>query len=124
MSQKKSRSRELGNTPAEFIQANDLVVPRPFFGSGYGRDEPDASFEDSKANYPGIVIKVSQSQKRKNLPCLADEYILGLYGNISFVIGLDIEYSGKMATVSVAAMVTDQLRRKRIASGENFSNQV
>jgi hypothetical protein len=41
------------------------------------------------------------TQKRKDLPRLADDYILGSDGNICAVIGLDIEYRGKMATLSV-----------------------
>lgn len=44
------------------------------------------------ADYPGIVIQTSFSQKRKDLPKLAEDYILGSIGNITVVIGLDIEY--------------------------------
>jgi hypothetical protein len=67
----------------------------------YGRHDPDASFGYLRTRYPGVVIEVSYSQKRKDLPYLADEYILGSNGNIRVVIGLDVEYRGKMATLSI-----------------------
>jgi hypothetical protein len=72
-----------------------------FPGSDYGPHDPDASFRHLGARYPGVIIEVSYSQKRKDLPRLADDYILGSDGNIRAVIGLDIEYRGKMATLSV-----------------------
>jgi hypothetical protein len=54
------------------------------------------------ADYPGIVIETSFSQKRKDLPKLAEDYILGSIGNITVVIGLDIEYwKAKRATFSM-----------------------
>jgi len=46
-------------------------------------------------------VEVSYSQKRKVLERIAEEYILGSNGDICVVIGLDIEYSGKMATLSI-----------------------
>lgn len=67
----------------------------------YGMHDPDASFYHSEALYPGVIIEVSYSQKRKDLPRLADEYILGSNGSIRVVVGLDVEYSGKKATLSV-----------------------
>jgi hypothetical protein len=72
-----------------------------FDDSEYGKHDPDASFRHSKAQYPGIVIEISYSQKTRELTRLADDYILGSNGNIRVVIGLDIEYSGKMATFSI-----------------------
>ncbi|TKA49809.1 hypothetical protein B0A49_13400 [Cryomyces minteri] len=64
--------------------------------------EPDASFAYEHAKYPGVVIEVSYSQKRKDLSRLADDYILESNGNIRVVVGLDIEYRGsKKATLSV-----------------------
>jgi hypothetical protein len=72
-----------------------------FPDSDYGPHDPDGSFQHIGARYPGVIIEVSYSQKRKDLPRLADDYILGSDGNIRAVIGLDIEYRGKMATLSV-----------------------
>jgi hypothetical protein len=69
---------------------------------GLPKHSPDAAFTHIEADYPGIVIETSFSQKRKDLPKLAQDYILGSLANVSVVIGLDIEYHGtKKATVSV-----------------------
>ncbi|KIX04766.1 uncharacterized protein Z518_05636 [Rhinocladiella mackenziei CBS 650.93] len=54
-----------------------------------------------KAKYPGVVIEVSHPQKRRDLPRLADDYILGSDAEIRVVVGLDLDYRGKMATVSI-----------------------
>ncbi|KAH0555676.1 hypothetical protein GP486_006380 [Trichoglossum hirsutum] len=63
---------------------------------------PDAAFIHINANFPGVVIETSFSQKRKDLPKLAEDYILGSIGNIAVVIGLDIEYrKTKQATFSM-----------------------
>jgi hypothetical protein len=72
-----------------------------FPDSDYGPHDPDGSFRHLKAQYPGVIIEVSYSQKRKDLPRLADDYILGSDGNIRAVIGLDVEYRGKEATLSI-----------------------
>jgi hypothetical protein len=69
---------------------------------GSPKHDPDAAFTHVNADYPGIVIETSFSQKRKDLPTLAQDYILGSLANVSVVVGLDIEYRGtKKATVSV-----------------------
>ncbi|KAH0555871.1 hypothetical protein GP486_006183 [Trichoglossum hirsutum] len=73
-------------------------------GPNSDRDKhsPDASFMLENTIYPCIVIETSYSQKKKDLPHLADDYILKSYGSIKVMIGLDIEYRGsKKATVSV-----------------------
>jgi hypothetical protein len=67
----------------------------------YGTHHPDFEFRYLGTRYPTIVIEISYSQKRQDLPRLADEYILGSNGNIHVVIGLDVEYRGKMATLSI-----------------------
>jgi hypothetical protein len=67
----------------------------------YGKHDPDASFRYRGTRYPGVVIEISYSKKRRDLSRLADDYILGSDGNIRVVIGLDVEYKCKMATLSV-----------------------
>ncbi|KAI9761450.1 MAG: hypothetical protein M1840_001794 [Geoglossum simile] len=68
----------------------------------YGEHCPDTSFAHIEAEDPGVVIETSFLQKRKDLPKLADDYILGSLGNTLVVIGFDIEYRGtKEATISV-----------------------
>lgn len=58
------------------------------------RDDPDMQFQHESAGSPGVVIEVSHSQKKRDLPHLADTYILGSEMNIQVVVGLDIEYTG------------------------------
>jgi hypothetical protein len=79
--------------------------------------EPDAMFKHKDAGWPGVVIEVSYSQKRKDLPDLADDYILESNGGIRLVIGLDLEYRGsRKATVS-----TWQLRQTIDEQGKEES---
>ena len=58
------------------------------------RHSPDAQFKYMNSRYPHLVIEVSYSQKQKDLPYLADDYIVESNGSIGVVIGLDIEYRG------------------------------
>lgn len=65
---------------------------------------PDTSFEHLDADYPGIIVEVSYSQKRKDLRSLAETYILDSDTSVQVVVGLDIEYGKKgsrKATLSV-----------------------
>jgi hypothetical protein len=71
-----------------------------FADEEYGKHDSDAQFHHSKAQFLGIVIEVSYSQKRKDLERLADDYILGSDSDIRVVVGLDMEYkTGKNATL-------------------------
>ncbi|KAI9770858.1 MAG: hypothetical protein M1839_003021 [Geoglossum umbratile] len=66
--------------------------------------EPDASFWHADALYPGVIIEVSYSQKRKCVGRLAEDYLLDSDASVRVVVGLDIEYGGKgsrKATLSV-----------------------
>ncbi|KFY05437.1 hypothetical protein V491_09128 [Pseudogymnoascus sp. VKM F-3775] len=68
----------------------------------YGPHQPDASFQHPEAQYPGVILELSYSQKKRDLPRLANEYILGSDADIRVVIGIDVEYKGsKKASVSV-----------------------
>ena len=69
----------------------------------YPKHSPDASFARADSQYPSIVIETSYSQQHKDLARLADDYICGSDGNISVVLGLDIEYGvgSKRASVSI-----------------------
>ncbi|KAL5337396.1 hypothetical protein BJX70DRAFT_409293 [Aspergillus crustosus] len=67
----------------------------------YVRREPDASFRHPKARYPGVVIEVCYSQKGRQIPALADDYLLNSNGSINAVVFLDIEYRDKEASYSV-----------------------
>jgi hypothetical protein len=67
----------------------------------YTTHSPDTSFQHSDAQYPGVVMEVSYSQKRKDLPHLARNYILGSKASIQVIIGVDLEYTGRKATLTV-----------------------
>ena len=67
----------------------------------FGRHDPDASFKHLNARYPEVVIEVSYSQKRGDLRRLADDYILSSDSSIRLVVGIDIGYNSKSATVSM-----------------------
>ncbi|KAF7852606.1 hypothetical protein EAF04_010937 [Stromatinia cepivora] len=87
---------------AEFAQGLTSDNSTTLKFEGYGKHDPDGQFAHSLAQYPGVVIEVSFSQKRKDLKRLADNYILGSDGNICAMVGIDIEYRGtKKVTLSV-----------------------
>ena len=68
------------------------------------KHEPDASFRHESARYPGVVIEVAYSQKRRSLRRLADDYLLDSDASVRVLVGLDIEYGNKgsrKATLSV-----------------------
>lgn len=68
----------------------------------YYRREPDASFGHRLARYPGVILEVCYSQKSREIPYLADDYILNTDGNIKVVVGLDIDYKmSQRAALSV-----------------------
>ena len=70
--------------------------------TAYGSHQPDASFQHFEAQYPGVILELSYSHKKKDLSHLAHEYILGSDADIRVVIGIDVEYKGsKKASVSI-----------------------
>jgi hypothetical protein len=86
---------------SEFAQQIDSCGSTSIsFPDGYGRHDPDGSFGHKQAQYPGVVLEVSYSQKQRDLARLADDYILGSDGNIRAVVGLDIEYQDRSKTKS------------------------
>jgi hypothetical protein len=98
-----------------------------FADQEYGTHDPDAQFQHSKAQYPGVVIEVSYSQKRKDLERLADDYILGSDSDIRVVVGLDIEYkTDKEATLSIwrPNIVTNEAGEKELVAQQTIRNQV
>jgi hypothetical protein len=99
------RSISLGDgQSAEFSKEveSDGSVTIDFEEPQFGSHDPDGQFRHSEANYPGVVLEVAYSQKAKDLPYLADEYILGSDGDIRAVIGINLEYKEtNKATLSV-----------------------
>ncbi|OAL56152.1 hypothetical protein IQ07DRAFT_583540 [Pyrenochaeta sp. DS3sAY3a] len=71
---------------------------------GKSKYEPDTSFWHDDAEYPGVIIEVAYSQKRKRLDRLAENYLLDSDASVQVVVGLDVEYGKKgtkKATLSV-----------------------
>ncbi|MCJ1387778.1 hypothetical protein MMC18_000621 [Xylographa bjoerkii] len=72
-----------------------------FFEDG-ARHDPDKEFGYEGAQYPGVVIEIAYSQRKKNLSKLADHYIVESCGQINIVVGIELDYKGsKSATVSL-----------------------
>ena len=89
-----ARNVEPGGSPTLKLPSNQA--------GKYDLHDPDATFYYKDTRWPRIIIEVSYPQKRKALKDLAEKYILGSNGNISAVIGLDVEYKiSKQATLSV-----------------------
>ena len=62
---------------------------------------PDIMFYHQDAVWPGVVIEVSYSQRRKSLVNLADDYLLASDGGIRLMVGMDLEYrKSKKASIS------------------------
>jgi len=76
-----------------------------FNSNGYRNHDPDVSFGHNDAKYPGFILEVLCSQKRKDLPRLAEDYILGLNGSIRAVVGLDLEYHRVPTDAKTSVMV-------------------
>ncbi|KAI9781052.1 MAG: hypothetical protein M1839_006327 [Geoglossum umbratile] len=90
-------------------------------------NEPDSQYGHDKARFPSVIIEVSYSQKRKDLPHLADTYILKSGGSVSVVVGLDVGYkAGKEATLSVwrPKFWTDEAGELHLAVETTISNQL
>lgn len=82
-----------------------------------GTHSPNAIFKHLRATYLGVIIKMSFSQKKKDVEKLAYEYILGSDGSIKVVIRLDIKYRGRnKGTLSIW--------RPRIITGDNGETEL
>lgn len=57
-----------------------------------GKKSPDGSFRFTGTKYPPLVIEVANSQKRRDLPRLAESYIERTKGRTKTVITIDLEY--------------------------------
>jgi hypothetical protein len=123
------RSIASGTGPATiFAQEtrNTVSATIEFPGSPAPTHSPDGSIKHVEAKYPGVVIEVSYSQKMKDLPLLASDYIIGSRGSIRAVVGIDLEYTGKKATLSVwrPQIRRNKEGRKRIFIHRAISKQV
>jgi hypothetical protein len=97
-----------------------------FSDPGYGRHEPDALFRHREAQFPGVIIEISYTQKRRDLARVAQDYILGSGGNIRAVVGIDIDYKDKSATLSIwqPQLQDNEAGEKELIANQILSNQV
>lgn len=96
LAQVRRQTGTLGNW-AENIESDstsDIQLHLAGIRSDRSKRSPDEAFSHKHAKFPGVVIEVAYSQKRKDLPKLADDYILGTNGNMKMVMGFDLEYGG------------------------------
>lgn len=94
-----ARKVQLGRSTEIYLPIEDASSTK-----NSSKYEPDASFLHEEAQYPGVIIEVAYSQKKKRLERLARDYILDSDASVRVVVGLDIEYGTKesrKATVSV-----------------------
>lgn len=75
--------------------------PKVYLGK-FGSRLPDKTFQHEEAFYPGLVIEVAYSQKSKDLPAIAEDYLFGSDGNIRQVVGFDIGYRSSSMLASVS----------------------
>ncbi|KAK3359186.1 hypothetical protein B0T25DRAFT_532185, partial [Lasiosphaeria hispida] len=88
---------------ADFAQ-DICATESPKIESDGGSHYPDGSFAHKDAEVECVILEVSHSQQRQDLPFLADEYILGSNGRTQVVVGIDLEYrekKGKEARVTI-----------------------
>ena len=92
----------------------------------YGRHEPDALFRHRQAQFPGVILEISYTQKRRDLGRVAEDYILGSSGNIRVVVGIDIDYKGKSATLSIwqPRLQVNKAGEEELVAHQTLSNQV
>ena len=97
---------------------------------GSGRNiikrDPDATFQHDDALWPGVVIEVAYSQSPKDIPNLADDYILETNGSVRVVVGLGIDYKTKKGTISIwrPNYVTNDQGQLELEAAETLSAQV
>ena len=94
-----------GSSPSAIFAGNienSASAEISFEETGYGSHQPDIAFQHFEAQYPGVIVELSHSQKKDELSRLAHEYILGSDADIRVMIGIDVEYKGsKKASVSI-----------------------
>jgi hypothetical protein len=108
----------------EIMNTNTTTIE--FDSRRYAKHSPDGSFKHIDAQYPGVVMEVSYSQKRKDLQALARDYIRGSEASIQVVIGIDLEYTGRKATLTVwrPQMRVRDSGKERLVEHRTLCNQV
>jgi hypothetical protein len=85
----------------DFTGSSVLELPSDDGDARPNKHCPDRSFWHQQAKWPGVVIEAAYSQSSKKLGHLAWNYISGSNGRIQVVVGLDLNYNSKAASLSV-----------------------
>jgi hypothetical protein len=84
-----------------FTGSSDLKLPSDDGDTSPNKHCPDGSFWHLQTQWPGVVIEIAYSQSSKKLHRLAWNYISGSDGGIQVVVGLELSYNTKAASLSV-----------------------
>jgi hypothetical protein len=108
--------RKGSDNAAAFAQkvdsARSTEIRFPVTGGSSGKrskHEPDASFWHNDAQYPGVIVEVAYSQKKRRLRRLAEDYLLDSDASVQVVVGLDIEYGRKESREATLSVWRSQL---------------
>lgn len=88
--------------------------------SSESRHDPDTSFKHDNARYPGVIVEVGYSQKRKSLGRLAENYLLDSNANIQVVVCLDIEYGKDKGALRKATLSVWRTHQVPVADGQEL----
>ena len=87
-----------GSTSDVYFQAISETSKKP-----YNKKSPDSSFDFSGCKYPPLVIEVANSQKSKDLPRLAQTYIVRSRRQTRTVLTVDLEYRSPKQRASLTS---------------------
>ena len=86
----------------------------------HGKQSPDGQLNHPEYAFPAAVFEVAYSQKRTDLPKVAQSYILRSRLNVRCVVGLDIEYrsprSSRVAGAAQRAAAVSVWRPHRVGA--------
>jgi hypothetical protein len=72
------------------VPAGTSTIDFPVATGSPDKKGPDKSFQHRQCEFPGLVIEVAWSQRKLDLPWLADRYIQRSEGEIRTVIGMNL----------------------------------
>ena len=92
------------------------------------KKSPDKSFQHDACGYPGLVVEVSWSRRKLDLPWLAKSYILRSKGGIRTVVGInlnDIYRSNQvLPTASIQSPATFSVWRARLGNSSGNTKKL
>ncbi|KAH8722734.1 hypothetical protein GQ44DRAFT_729367 [Phaeosphaeriaceae sp. PMI808] len=96
-------------------RSSEIYFPVENDSSGRkSKHDPDQSFWHERARYPGVIIEVAYSQKKKRLERLAEGYLLDSDANVQAVVGLDIGYGKKGLRLRLSDFAHEELVKKEL----------